>query len=80
MKKNIQKNNKKLNTFKKKMADIFETNVKSIELNKKISEFNNFDSLKILEIISLFSIEKKDINPNKINEKTKFLDLYKFFD
>ena len=80
MKKNNQLDNKKLTTFKKKMADILETNFKNIELNKKISEYENFDSMKILEIINLFSVEKKDINPNKIDKKMKFSDLYKFYD
>ena len=74
-----KKDNKTEIEFKKKIAIIFETNVKKIELHKKISEFRNFDSLKILEIISFFSNEKKEINPNKINDKTKFIDLYNFY-
>ena len=58
----------------------YEDNVpKKIEFHKKISEFENFDSLKILEIISFFSNAKKEINPNKINDKTKFIDLYNFY-
>ena len=53
---------------------------KKIDFKKKISDFENFDSLKIFEIINFFSNEKKDINPNKINDKTKFIDLYKYYD
>ena len=74
-----KKDNKIEIEFKKKIAAIFETNIKKIEFHKKISEFENFDSLKILEIISFFSNAKKEINPNKINDKTKFIDLYNFY-
>ena len=72
-------NDKTLIEFQKKMSILFEINKNKIVLNKKISELDNFDSLKIFEIINFFSNEKKDINPNKINEKTKFIDLYKCY-
>ena len=74
-----KKDSKKEIEFKKNIADIFETNIKKIEFNKKISEFENFDSIKILEIISFFSNAKKKIDPNKINDNTKFIDLYNFY-
>lgn len=73
-------NSKKEIEFKKKIAEIFDANIKDIDFKKKISDFENFDSLKIFEIINFFSSEKKDINPNKINNKTKFADLYKYYD
>ena len=75
----MKKNDKTLIEFQKKMSILFEINKNKIVLNKKISELDNFDSLKIFEIINFFSNEKKDINPNKINEKTKFIDLYKCY-
>lgn len=74
-----KKENKTEIEFKKKIARIFEVNFKKIEFNKRISDFQNFDSLKILEIISFYSTAKKEINPNKINDKTKFIDLYNFY-
>jgi hypothetical protein len=75
-----KKKKQNLITFQKKMSIIFETSQKKIELNKKISEFESFDSLKVFEIINFFSNEKIDINPNKINDKVKFIDLFKYYD
>lgn len=75
-----KKDNNKEIEFRKKIAVIFEVNFKKIEFNKRISDFKNFDSLKILEIINFFSNAKKKIDPNKINNKTKFIDLYNFYD
>ena len=77
----LAKNNKPTyQTIFKIYSVIFETSTKKIDFKKKISDFENFDSLKIFEIINFFSNEKKDINPNKINDKTKFIDLYKYYD
>lgn len=79
MKKNQLKNDNKFIEFQKKMGEIFETNYKNIKLEKKLIEFKNFDSLKILEIITFYSSEKININPNKITDKIKFHDLFKFY-